>query len=224
MMDLEPKKTDDGSYTLYVPALNEHYHSTYGALQESMHIFIRAGLHECTLDRTKLNVLEAGFGTGLNAILTYEFAVENKIMINYLAIEKHPLQKDLLKKLHFEEIVMTERSLEVFYNLHEAGWGFPVNVCPDFTITKNEQDLQKLELQDESLDLIYHDAFAPEVQPELWSQKIFDMYYKALQQGGIMVTYSCKGIVKRNLKNAGFIIEKLPGPEGKREILRARKP
>jgi len=215
--------TADGSHTLYVPALNEHYHSTNGAIQESELVFIHNGLHHLAACLKEINILEVGFGTGLNALLTVLEAKKQKRKINYVAVEPQPVDAEILEKLNFASVIGSTEAEGYYKKLHEANWTYPVFLSDYFILSKIQAKLEEITLRDEQFNLIFFDAFGPDVQPELWNEEIFARLFKCLKTGGILVTYSCKGTVKRALKAAGFTIEKLPGPIGKREVLRAVK-
>lgn len=215
--------TADGSHTLFVPELNEHYHSTNGALQESELVFIHNGLHNVPDCLKEINVLEVGFGTGLNALLTVLAAKKQRRKINYVAVEPAPVAKEILEKLNYPSIIGGTEAAGYYKKLHESSWTFPAFLSDYFILSKIQARLEDITLRDEQFHLVFFDAFGPEVQPELWTEQIFSQLYKCLKPGGILVTYSCKGTVKRALKAAGFTIEKLPGPAGKREVLRAMK-
>jgi tRNA U34 5-methylaminomethyl-2-thiouridine-forming methyltransferase MnmC len=223
-MHLEIRQTKDGSNTLYVPELNEHYHSVHGALQESQHVFIKHGLEHVLHLRKDIKILEVGFGTGLNAILTYPFALAQKAFIQYDTLEKFPLGIDVVEQLHFDKVILNPEMQEVFMELHKAPWNEPVDVIPYFTLQKIHETLEEFVAPQAYYDLIYFDAFAPEKQPELWSDEMFAKLYKATRPGGVLVTYCAKGSFKRSLRAAGFEVEALPGPPGKREMTRGLKP
>lgn len=209
------EKTDDGSATLFVPELNEHYHSTKGARTESQHIFIDMGLKASEAPAPR--ILEIGFGTGLNAWLTLEEAERSGRNVHYTGIELYPLEWQMIEQLDYVA------NKELFKLLHTAPWEEEVPITPHFTLLKTEVDANKWHTED-SFDLIYFDAFAPEKQPEMWSQELFNRLYVLLNDRGILTTYCAKGVIRRMLQAAGFIVERLPGPPGgKREILRARK-
>jgi len=219
-MRSEIKITDDGSSTLYVPEINEHYHSTYGAVQESMHVFIKMGLREIKKD--KIRIFELGFGTGLNALLSFLMLKDLK-SIEYYGLELFPLDWQVIEKLNFDKYLdLTKNQKNIFKKMHDSSWEKKVQLSPDFMVKKIKADITDYDFQS-SFDLFYFDAFAPKIQPELWKEKIFRKLYHAMNNNGILVTYCAKGEVRRNLQNAGFITERLPGPPGKREILRAVK-
>jgi tRNA U34 5-methylaminomethyl-2-thiouridine-forming methyltransferase MnmC len=222
-MHLEIRQTKDGSNTLYVPALNEHYHSVHGALQESQHVFIKHGLEHVLDLRKDIKILEVGFGTGLNAILTYPFALAQKAFIQYDTLEKHPLEASVVEQLHFDRVILNPELQDVFEQMHKAPWNEPVDIIPYFTLQKIHETLEEFTAPQAYYDLIYFDAFAPEKQPELWSDEMFRKLYKATRPGGVLVTYCAKGSFKRSLKAAGYEVEALPGPPGKREMTRGLK-
>ncbi len=223
MEKLELTTTADGSQTLFVPGLNEHYHSINGALQESELVFIQNGLLHLPQCLKEINLLEVGFGTGLNALLTTLEAKKQRRKINYVAIEPYPVDSELTENLNYPEVIGGTEAAGYFKKLHEAGWVYPAFLSDYFIISKIQARLEEIALQDAQFHLIYFDAFGPEVQPEMWTESVFEQLFKCLKPDGILVTYSCKGTVKRALKAAGFSIEKLPGPAGKREVLRAMK-
>ncbi len=217
------KTTADGSHTLFVPELNEHYHSTNGALQESQLVFIENGLHYLPECLKEINVLEVGFGTGLNALLTVLEAKKQKQKINYVAIEPRPVDPVLAASLNYASVIGGTEAAGYFKKLHASAWSHPEFLSDYFILSKIEARLEDISLKDNQFHLVYFDAFGPDVQPELWTQEIFTILFNCLKPEGVLVTYSCKGTVKRALMAAGFTIEKLPGPAGKREVLRAMK-
>jgi tRNA U34 5-methylaminomethyl-2-thiouridine-forming methyltransferase MnmC len=214
--------TGDGSHTLFHPRSGEHYHSTFGAIQESKHIFIGYGLFHFP-DHSELTILEAGFGTGLNALLTVLEASQHDLKVNYIGIEPYPIDASVFLQLNYPYELGLQVSLPLFRAIHEAPFQKIISINPAFSLTKIKGKLEDTVLSAESIDLVYFDAFSPEVQPELWTDKIFRKLFNSMKTGGILVTYSAKGSVTRALKLAGFKIEKLPGPPGKREITRASK-
>lgn len=228
------EKTEDGSATLFVPELNEHYHSTKGARTESQHIFIDMGLKAS--EASSPHILEVGFGTGLNAWLTLEEAERSHREIHYTGLELYPLEWEVIEQLGYigedEYATMNGEPLpaiDLFKTLHTSAWEADTSITPHFTLRKVQQDLNKWRMErDEQLkngiDIIYFDAFAPEKQPEMWTQELFNRLYVLLNKGGILTTYCAKGVIRRMLQSAGFTVERLSGPPGgKREILRARK-
>ena len=212
-------ETADGSHTIYVPELDEHYHSIHGAIQESTHIFINSGFGFCKAD--PLNVFEVGFGTGLNALLTALTSTEGTREVNYTSVEKYPLSDDIIKSLNYH-MFTGEEGENIFKMIHASKWNVLQNICKHFNLKKINADITTTSFSG-IYDLIYFDAFGPDKQPEMWSRKIFEMVSEITAIGGILVTYSAKGDVKRNLRACGFDVTLLPGPPGKRQIIRAVK-
>lgn len=222
-MKVEVRQTKDGSSTLYVPELNEHYHSVHGALQESMHVFIQAGLLFFFPRREELRVLEIGFGTGLNALLTLQQAQLHQTPVLYDSLEIYPLAPEVIQELRFEKFILNPELLSFHGQLHALPWNEPGQVTPFFTLQKIEADLQQHTFPAGHYHLVYFDAFAPEKQPELWTEEVFGRLFATLLPGGVLMSYCAKGSFKRALKAAGFSVEALPGPPGKREMTRAHK-
>ncbi|MDR0729561.1 MAG: tRNA (5-methylaminomethyl-2-thiouridine)(34)-methyltransferase MnmD [Prevotellaceae bacterium] len=223
-VDCRIVSTADGSHTLYLPALNEHYHSVNGAVQESRHVFIAAGFRYICKDtpRTSRRILEVGFGTGLNALLTMLEAEHSGTDIYYEAIEKYPLPPEIVASLNYAEALHLPDSRR-YMCLHNLAWERRQQLSPHFSLCKHRADLRAYE-PDGLFDGIYFDAFAPDVHPELWTMTIFRKLYDSLSDGGALVTYSAKGAVKTALRQAGFELRRLPGAAGKRHMLRAVKP
>lgn len=218
-MERSLRLTEDGSHTLYVDKLDEPYHSTHGALQESMHVFIEQGLH--TISKPALRILEIGFGTGLNALLTMQFAKQANQEVHYHAVEKYPLNRVEYSQLNFEQVI--DGVPNGFLNLmHDAEWETPVQLSDRFTLFKEESDFRSMNPPG-NFDLVYFDAFSPDKQPALWSADVFSIIQKSTRPGAVLVTYSSKGVVRRTLISCGFKIEKIPGPPGKREMIRATR-
>ena len=216
--------TQDGSSSIYVEELNEHYHSIHGAVQESEHIFIKSGFSSDNFSSLNtVSILEIGFGTGLNALLTYFYAIETQKHVNYTAIEPYPIHSKELQLLNYGDKLPYPQAKDTFYLLHNAEWERFESIADHFSICKHKISALDMSFVENTYDLVYFDAFSPAVQPELWTSILFDKIYRAMKNNGIFVTYSTKGDVKRALKQVGFSIEKLKGPPGKREILRARK-
>ncbi len=213
--------TGDGSHTLYLPELAESYHSGNGAISESQYVFIQSGLHQL-LNKTQISILEVGFGTGLNALLTCLEADKNQIHTTYFGLEPYPLSVKEAKALNYMDWLECNKTQLSFENLHSL----PTNqwhvVTNYFTIQKCQQSLQAIDFKD-SYDLVYFDAFAPSRQPELWNKELFQKIALQMPTGGILVTYSAKGQVRRDLIDCGFNVERMDGPPGKREMLRAIK-
>lgn len=218
MRKIEVQKTSDGSSTLYLPEMDEHYHSTNGALTESLHVFIKTGLE--AHEKSELSVLEIGFGTGLNAMLTLKAADRLEKCVSYSSIELYPLSKELVDSLDFGFDNQEDKAN--FNKLHDAEWNSSVVISERFVLKKIHGDLTKTVFEDR-FDLVYFDAFAPDKQPDMWREEIFRHIYEQMNEGGIFVTYCAKGVVRRMLQAVGFTTERLPGPPGKREMLRARK-
>jgi len=216
--------TDDGSSSIYSEEINQYYHSHFGALQESMHIFIDAGLCSDRLSHLEnISVLEIGFGTGLNALLTYFKSNELHKKIYYEAIELYPLTSQEVEQLNYPAILPYSCATEVFTTLHNTPWNIKQIISENFTLQKRQISAVNASYTPNRFDLVYFDAFSPEVQPELWTKEVFESIYAAMKNGSILLTYCTKGSVKNTLKEIGFQIEKLPGPVGKREILRGMK-
>lgn len=213
------EKTLDGSNTLFVPALNEHYHSTNGAIQEAEHIFIQAGLLQAL--KHEVCVLEIGFGTGLNTLLTALKSKEKGIVVHYCTIEAFPIAHEIVVQLNFTKC---SDDSALFNKLHEAIWNHEVEISPNFYLTKIKADLTVYHFNFQSyFDVIYFDAFSPNTQAEMWTQEIFDQMYMLCKKGAYLITYCAKGEVRRRMQRAGFEVERLAGPPGKREMLRAKK-
>ncbi len=221
-MHLKIIQTEDGSSSLFNEELNESYHSKYGAINESMHVFIETGLNRLKgLDT--INILEIGLGTGLNAFLSCIHGEKNKSNINYVAIEPYPLEKKIFDQMNYEVCINDQNAKLYFSKIHEVAWGQTNTIHKKFKITKLNNKLELYQPPSNFFNLIYFDAFSPDIQPELWSIPNFIKIFESLQQNGILVTYCAKGQVRRDLEAAGFITERIPGPKGKREMLRATK-
>lgn len=221
MMNRTIISTEDGSATIYVESLNQSYHSTHGAISESQHIFIKDGLKYYE-PQQQVNILEIGFGTGLNALLSLDYARRNSVNVNYFTVEKYPLEKEEYLALNYPDF-LPKINHQDFIDLHETSWDEEVQLDKNFTLYKSMVDIKMMQLQADYYEVVFFDAFSPDQQPELWSRDIFQLIYKSMKRGGVLTTYSVKGDVKRALKSAGFSIEKLAGPKGKREILRAKR-
>ncbi len=214
--------TGDGSHSIYIPELNEHYHSSFGAITESLHVFVRSGLQCFPADR-HLTILEIGFGTGLNALLTAIDCIQKERTVLYYGLEKNPLDAALTDSLNYPALLDQKLQPDgLFKTIHQIPWNEMIHIAHGFYLEKIHDDLLTWK-PDFSYDLIYFDAFAPDKQHEMWSQEIFTLLADRLNPGGILVTYCVKGLVKQMLRNTGLKLEKLPGPPGKREILRASK-
>lgn len=220
-MKTEYRKTADGSTTLYLPGMDEQYHSLNGAFTESDHVFIRMGYrHHPSPDPV---IFEVGFGTGLNCLLTAYRAEKEKRPTSYLAIEKYPLTDEVINKLDYGRFIHKEGQ-KLFSSIHQCEWGVPVQLSHYFNLYKMKADLTDFSWQlPQSCNIIYFDAFGPDKQPEMWTLPIFERLYKMILPGGVIVTYSAKGEVRRRLASAGFSMEKLAGPPGKKEMLKGIK-
>lgn len=212
-------KTEDGSHTLFVPEMNEHYHSIHGAVQESAYIFIECGFRFCKEET--INIYEVGFGTGLNALLTAAEAISGRKVVNYTSAEKYPISAEVAASLNHMEYAGIQGK-ELYDAIHSASWNEPVNICRNFVLKKVTTDLVSDPVSGK-YNLIYFDAFGPDKQPEMWTRSIFDKISDVTTSGGILVTYSAKGEVRRILQACGFEVFLLPGPPGKRQIIRAIK-
>jgi len=214
--------TADGSHTLYVRELNESYHSVNGALSESEHVYLQNGYH--FLGRLEnITVVEIGFGTGLNCLLTALEAERMKTPTLYYAFEKFPLPGKVLDSLNYPHICGNEGA-GLFRKIHEIPWEKRVEISPWFALRKIRKDVLVDPMDEmEEVNLVYFDAFGPDKQPEIWSQELFLKIFRRMQAPGVFVTYSAKGSVRRNLEKAGFVVERLPGAAGKREMLRGIK-
>lgn len=214
--------TSDGSHTLRNDKVDETYHSLHGAISESMHVFIDAGFRKAVGAENEINILEMGFGTGLNALLTCLEGRTGKLLIHYIAIDPYPLPEELAFRLNYGEM-LGEEAVEFYRKIIQANWVYPSFITNYFVLNKIQAKLEEIDLADSTFDLVYFDAFSPEKQPELWTSAIFRKLHDAMKPGGILTTYSSKGSVKRALTSEGYDVEKIPGPAGKREMLRAYK-
>ncbi len=213
-------QTSDGSTTIHIPDWNEQYHSIHGAIQEAYHVFIKQGL-ESILTK-EVAVLEIGFGTGLNCFITFLESHKNNLKINYTGVEAYPVIKDEIEKLNYVSQLNAIQYTTIFKKFHDCSWDENHEITPHFSLFKRKQFFHEISDQ-EVFDLIYFDAFGARLQPELWTEKIFSQMFNALKLKGILVTYSAKGSVRRAMQSVGFKVERLPGPPGKREMLRAIK-
>jgi tRNA U34 5-methylaminomethyl-2-thiouridine-forming methyltransferase MnmC len=212
--------TGDGSPSLQIDSVDETYHSRHGALTESIHVFIKAGLVEVAKEKSEISILEVGLGTALNAALTADFSKTHSIRIHYTALETHPVSEESIQQL--KENWLGHETLSEWQQLIlTASWENEVAISNLITLQKIRLSVQDVSFPDQTFDLVYYDAFAPRVQPEMWTMEIFKKLYLSLKPGGILVTYCAKGQVRRDLQGAGFKVERLEGPPHKREMLRA---
>lgn len=216
--------TEDGSHTLFSEIAGQTYHSLHGAIQESRHIFIS----QLSTLNPQLSILEIGFGTGLNAVLVAEWACENGVRVEYTTIELYPLEEDVYSELNYGQLLGCE---ELFLQLHKVQWDVGMqSIADNFAIRKCKSDIveelsnKECGMRNEELyDVVFFDAFSPDAQPDLWTEEVFKNVYALMKEGGVMTTYCAKGDVRRAMLAAGFKVEKLQGPPGKRHILRATK-
>lgn len=214
--------TSDGSKTIFLPEWNENYHSHHGALQEAKHVFLKNGLDDF-IEQQEISILEIGLGTGLNAILTCQKATSSKLAIHYTALEAYPVSPEELEALDYESLLDNDEARSQYQQIHSTEWSQKQSISPYFDLHKIHEKLEEYQFNENQYDIIYFDAFGPRVQGELWSLEIFTKLHKSLKSNGLLVTYCAKGQVKRDLKSAGFIVECVPGPPGKREMTKAFK-
>lgn len=215
--------TADGSHTLFVPDIQDHYHSTYGAVQESRHIYIRNAFRANSAKNALCQVLEIGFGTGLNALLTWQESILKDIPVQYTALEPFPIETALAMQLNYPGLMEMPGANSIFQEMHSAPWDQVTTLNKLMKLLKVKVKIQDSILAENQYDVIYFDAFGPDVQAEMWTVNIFDKIYAGMKRGGVLATFSAKGIVRRAMTTAGFEVEKLPGPPGKRTITRAWK-
>lgn len=215
-------KTGDGSYTLHIPEWDEQYHSKHGAIAEALHVFIKEGLyHWLSVNAaSKISILEIGFGTGLNALLTYLESEKHSWNINYTGIEAFPLGVEEYQKMNYPEMLQT--SDEVYLKLHNSPWEEKTSISNNFLLLKQQKLFSEISVVN-TIDLIYFDAFGIRVQPELWTEEIFAIMFAALKPKGVLVTYAANGNARRAMQAVGFTVERLSGPPGKKEMLRGTK-
>lgn len=220
--------TSDGSTTIYLPDWNENYHSIHGAIQEANHVFIKSGFDKICLEQKKeskannISILEIGFGTALNCFITYLEALKNDKKIDYVGVEAYPVLEDEVLKLNYVQELKAEKEQFIFDRMHAISWDEKHQITAKFTLTKRKQFFTDIN-DVNKFDLIYFDAFAAEHQPDLWTEAIFLKMYNAIKKEGVLVTYCAKGSVRRAMQTVGFVVERLQGPPGKREMLRATK-
>ena len=212
--------TDDGSTTIRIPEWDENYHSTHGAIQEAKHVFIKNGL-DLFHNQDSISILEIGFGTGLNAFITF-LETLNKEKVNYVGVEAYPISTEEVLQMNYVSELQATDFKPIFETMHNCSWEIENQMKTNFYLTKRKQFFQDIEDKN-NYDLIYFDAFGFPLQPELWSEVIFEKMYEALFPNGVLVTYACRTPIRKAMLNAGFSVEKLPGAPGKREMLRATK-
>lgn len=221
MMERKIIKTSDGSSSVYLPEWDENYHSKHGAIQEAYHVFIKNGL-DLFEDNSDINILEMGLGTGLNCIITYLESKKRNLRISYLGLEGYPLDIEMILELKHLEQLQAEHESIVYQEILNSDWNTKQQITDHFYLTKEQVMFEDFD-QRAFADLIYFDAFGARVQPELWTEAIFKKMYEALNENGVIVTYAAKGSVRRAMQAVGFEVERLPGPPGKREMLRGKK-
>jgi tRNA U34 5-methylaminomethyl-2-thiouridine-forming methyltransferase MnmC len=219
-MKREIIQTQDGSTTIHLTDLNESYHSKHGAIQEAYHVFIKHGLS--LFQGKSVSILEIGFGTGLNTFITYLEGLKSYHHINYTGIEAYPISSSEVSQMNYVQQLKATQAASVFEHIHQCPWEIPHSISPEFTLTKRQQLFHDI-TDVNTYDLIYFDAFGFRVQPELWSEDVFQLMFNALKNEGVLVTYACRSSIKKAMLAVGFEVEKLPGAPGKREMLRAFK-
>lgn len=225
MENIKLIQTSDGSSSLLNIALNETYHSTHGALQESVHVFIKNGLQYFVEKKhpSSVSVFEVGFGTGLNALLTLLFSEENKVQVDYTSIETFPIDWETASHLNYPVQLNGQKTQNYFQQLHQTEWNKKIKITEGFSLQKVKNTIQDFESFPNQFDVIFFDAFAPAKQPEMWTLPILEKIVLATKSNGVFVTYCAKGQFKRDLKSLGMHVESLTGPPGKREMVRATK-
>ena len=212
--------TDDGSSTIYIPEMDENYHSSHGAIQEAKHVFLKNGLE--TVSQKEVSIFEMGLGTGLNALLTAQYSMQNDVKIKYHGIEAFPVEKAMVDALNYVEKIDPDLAT-VFSKMHQCDWGSTEAITDCFSLLKTHQKIEDFIPEAGTIDMVYFDAFGPRAQIEMWEISVLSKMYTMLKPNGILVTYCARGQFKRDLKALGFEVESLPGPPGKREMTRAVK-
>ncbi len=220
-MKREIIKTADGSSSIYLPDWDESYHSKHGAIQEAYHVFIKQGL-DLFNNAFEIDILEIGFGTGLNCFITFLESKKRGLQINYNGVEAYPLKAEEISQLNYVKQLKAKEFTKFFELLHAVAWEEKYQIASNFNLLKRKQLFKNIS-DINKFNLIYFDAFGARVQPELWTEEIFKIMYNSLKKNGVLVTYSAKGSVRRAMQSVGFLVEKLPGPPGKREMLRGTK-
>lgn len=213
-------QTRDGSTTIQLEEWDECYHSRFGAIQEALHVFIKNGLS--LFENQPVSILEIGFGTGLNAFVTFLDSQKTNQIIDYVGVEAYPVTAHEASLMNYVSELNAENERPVFEKMHECHWDEKIRFSDNFSLTKRKQFFAEI-TDIEQFDLIYFDAFGYDVQPELWSTEIFQIMYNALKVNGVLVTYAARSVIKRSMIEVGFTVEKLPGAPGKREMFRAIK-
>ena len=218
-MNVELRLTADGSHTLYRKDIDENYHSIHGSIQESQHVFIKNGLHYCykTLLKKDISILEIGFGTGLNCFLSYLYSKKNNVRVNYFGLELYPLNNNIISQLNY---CSNNKEQVVFNKIHELNWNEWGNITDFYKIIKIKSSLQDYKFKNK-YDLVFFDAFGPRVEDQLWKKEWYSKIKNSLNNSSVLVTYCAKGSVRRDLISVGYKVERLEGPKGKREMLRA---
>jgi tRNA U34 5-methylaminomethyl-2-thiouridine-forming methyltransferase MnmC len=219
-MRREIQITSDGSTTIFLPEMKEGYHSKFGAVQESEHVFIKNGLQ--LFSDKELTILEIGFGTGLNALTTFLAQEKNNLRVDYIGIEAYPVSLEEAMQMNYCEKLNAETANHFYKKIHETAWEEKNSITDHFSLTKIKMFFEDIDFENQ-FDLIYYDAFGFDAQPHLWAEDLFLKMYTSLKENGVLVTYACRTSVKNAMINVGFSIEKLPGAPGKREMLRATK-
>jgi len=221
--DLKLILTEDGSHTLFSENYNSTYHSIHGAIQESKHVFIKDGLDHFSIKfkKEEISVLETGFGTGLNAFLSFAWAIENKVFIKYHSIEKHPISLDLAKQLNYPNLISLPEGQKLFEELHKADLNTTSIWKKQFELLKSKEDFTTFDVGHRLYDIIFFDPFDFSTNPVFWEKPFLQKLHSWLNKPGMLITYGAKGSFKRALKDLGFNVEGIPGPPGKREISRA---
>jgi len=215
--------TADGSHTIFLPELNETYHSTHGAMRESQHVFVDKGLNFVVQSGKRIiNIFEVGFGTGLNALLSQLYAEQYQIKVKYQSIEAYPLDLEEISKLNYADQIQGDHVKIKYTKLHESPWNKWVALSENFQLKKTKDFIQNIDL-DQPFEVCYFDAFAPSKQAEMWEMPILAKMHGMLKKGGVFVTYCARGQLKRDLNKLGFEVQSLPGPPGKKEMVRAIK-
>ncbi|AQS40287.1 hypothetical protein Sps_05218 [Shewanella psychrophila] len=223
---IEVKMTKDGSHTLMSSLFDDSYHAHNGAMSESEHVYIQAGFEQLEPEFNRVNILELGFGSGMNAILTLKSALAKTGQIDrpirFISVEAYPIPMDIVAQLNYK-VSFSPQIAELFDKLHQAPWGCDVEIIPGFVLHKIHGKLEEFKSDHDSINLVFYDAFAPSKQPELWLQENFDRIISMMEEGGMLVSYCANGQFKRNLKAAGFRVKAYPGALGRREMTRAWK-